>query len=179
MKQTPFYAIHKSLQAKLVPFAGYEMPIQYDGIMAEHHRVREAAGLFDVSHMGEFWVEGPQALEFVEYATANHVAALSVGQVQYSTMCLESGGIVDDLLVYRFADRFMLVVNASNIEKDWQHLSKLAGDFSVKLTNASDTVALLALQGPSSREILQKLTDARLEDSNFIISELARLTVWI
>ena len=167
MKQTPFYSIHKALNAKLVPFAGYEMPIQYAGIMVEHKCVRESAGLFDVSHMGEFWVEGPEALQFVEYATANHVAALAAGQVQYSTMCLPSGGIVDDLLIYRFADRFMLVVNASNIAKDWEHLSTIAANYSVKLSNASDEVALLALQGPQAKNILSKLTPTKLEALEF------------
>ncbi len=168
MKLTAFNAIHKSLGAKMVPFAGFEMPIQYEGIIAEHEKVRKQAGLFDVSHMGEFWVTGEQALAFVEYATANRVASLEVGQVQYSTMCLENGGIVDDLLIYRFADRFMLVVNASNLEKDWDHLSNLLEKFSdVQLTNGSDGIALLALQGPESKKILSKLTSANLEKLEF------------
>jgi len=168
MKLTAFNAIHKSLHAKMVPFAGYEMPIQYEGIIAEHEKVRTKAGLFDVSHMGEFWVTGEQALEFVEYATANNVASLEKGQVQYSTMCLENGGIVDDLLVYRFADRFMLVVNAANLEKDWNHLSNLVDKFTdVQLTNGSDGIALLALQGPESKHILSKLTSANLDALEF------------
>ncbi|MCF7825115.1 MAG: glycine cleavage system aminomethyltransferase GcvT [Candidatus Marinimicrobia bacterium] len=168
MKLTAFNAIHKSLHAKMVPFAGYEMPIQYEGIIAEHEKVRTKAGLFDVSHMGEFWVTGAQALEFVEYATANNVAALEKGQVQYSTMCLENGGIVDDLLVYRFADRFMLVVNAANLEKDWNHLSNLVEKFTdVQLINGSDGIALLALQGPESKNILAKLTSANLDALEF------------
>ena len=168
MKLTAFNAIHKSLHAKMVPFAGYEMPLQYEGIMAEHEKVRTTAGLFDVSHMGEFWVTGKQALEFVEYATTNNVAAMEKGQVQYSTMCLENGGIVDDLLIYRFADRFLLVVNASNLEKDWNHLSDLVSKFQdVQLTNGSDGIALLALQGPESKHILSKLTSAKLDDLKF------------
>jgi aminomethyltransferase len=167
MKLTAFNAIHKALNAKMVPFAGYEMPIQYEGIIAEHQKVRNAAGLFDVSHMGEFWVNGPQALEFVEYATVNNVAGMEKGQVQYSCMCLEDGGIVDDILVYRFADRFLLVVNASNLEKDWAHLSAIAENFDVELQNASDEIALLALQGPQSQKILDKLTSANLNALEF------------
>ncbi|NQV15264.1 glycine cleavage system aminomethyltransferase GcvT [bacterium] len=167
MKQTAFYAIHKSLKAKMVPFAGYDMPIQFEGIMAEHEHVRNKAGLFDVSHMGEFWVQGPEALEFVEYVTANNVAALSTGQVQYSVMCYEDGGIVDDLLVYKFDDRFMLVVNASNVDKDFAHLKALDKKFKVQLSNASDEVALLAVQGPHAQSILQKLTVAKLQDLEF------------
>ena len=168
MKLTAFNAIHKSLNAKMVPFAGYEMPVQYEGIIAEHEKVRKGAGLFDVSHMGEFWVTGKQALNFVEYATANNVASLKKGQVQYSTMCLENGGIVDDLLIYRFADRFLLVVNASNLEKDWNHLSELVTKFQdVQLTNGSDGIALLALQGPESKNILSKLTSANLDELEF------------
>jgi len=168
MKPTAFNAIHKSLGAKMVPFAGYEMPIQYEGIMAEHNKVRNEAGLFDVSHMGEFWVTGEQALDFVEYATTNNVASMEKGQVQYSTMCLEDGGIVDDLLIYRFVDRFLLVVNASNLEKDWNHLSELVAKFhDVQLTNGSEGIALLALQGPESKNILSKLTTANLDDLEF------------
>ena len=168
MKLTAFNAIHKSLGAKMVPFAGYEMPIQYEGIIAEHEKVRNQAGLFDVSHMGEFWVTGEQALEFVEYATANNVSSMEKGQVQYSTMCLENGGIVDDLLIYRFADRFLLVVNASNLEKDWNHLSELVEKFQdVQLTNGSDGIALLALQGPEAKNILSKLTSANLDSLDF------------
>ncbi|MEA3286491.1 MAG: glycine cleavage system aminomethyltransferase GcvT [Candidatus Marinimicrobia bacterium] len=167
MKPTAFNAIHKALNAKMVGFAGYEMPIQYEGIMTEHQRVREQAGLFDVSHMGEFWVSGPQALEFVEYATVNNVASLAPGQIQYSSMCLEHGGIVDDLLVYRFKDRFMLVVNASNLEKDFNHLLELSQKFDVELQNGSDGIALLAIQGPQSKNILKKLSSADLDALEF------------
>ncbi|MCF7824090.1 MAG: glycine cleavage system aminomethyltransferase GcvT [Candidatus Marinimicrobia bacterium] len=180
MKLTSLNAIHKSLNAKIVPFAGYEMPIQYEGIIAEHERVRQSAGLFDVSHMGEFWVDGPQALEFVEYATVNNVTSLEKGQVQYSCMCLENGGIVDDLLIYRFSDRFLLVVNASNIEKDWAHLSRIAEKFDVHMSNASDEIALLALQGPDSKKILSKLTPSNLDALEFYhfgIAEVADLTL--
>lgn len=167
MKKTALHAIHNSLNAKMVPFAGYEMPIQYEGIIAEHERVRSSAGLFDVSHMGEFWVEGSEAEEFVDYATVNNVAKLNKGQVQYSCMCLEDGGIVDDLLVYKFADRFLLVVNASNISKDWDHLTRLAKKFDVSMNNASDEISLIALQGPRSKDILNKLTSANLDSLDF------------
>ncbi len=182
MKPTAFNEVHKSLKAKMVPFAGYEMPIQYEGIMAEHQRVRTQAGLFDVSHMGEFWVTGKQSQEFVEYATTNDVASLNSGDVQYSTMCLENGGIVDDLLIYRFADRFMLVVNASNLEKDFNHLLEIAKDFDVELVNGSDGIALLALQGPESKNILDKLTAANLDKLDFYkfgIGEVAGLNMII
>lgn len=182
MKKTALHAIHESLNAKLVPFAGYEMPIQYEGIIAEHERVRTAAGLFDVSHMGEFWVEGPEAEAFVDYATVNNVASMNKGQVQYSCMCLEDGGIVDDLLIYKFADRFLLVVNASNIDKDWDHLTSIAEKYDVTMSNSSDEISLVALQGPSSREILDTLTAANLETLeyyHFGIADIAGLTVII
>ena len=167
MKPTAFTQIHKDLNAKMVPFAGYEMPIQYVGILAEHDQVRNSAGLFDVSHMGEIWVNGPDALNFVEYATTNNVGSLVNGQVQYSTLCFEHGGIVDDLLVYRYPDQFLLVVNASNLDKDWEHLNHLSKKFDVTLTNASEDTALLALQGPESKRILSKLTPVKLDELEF------------
>ena len=163
LKRTPFHDIHAALGAKLVPFAGYEMPVQYPtGITAEHKAVRERAGLFDVSHMGEFMVTGPDAVEFVNYVTTNDVAALAVGQVHYSTILNERGTIEDDCLVYRFADRLMMVVNASNREKDFAHISRAAGRFDVRLDDVSDDVALLALQGPQAKDVLQPLTDVDL-----------------
>ncbi|MCF7796648.1 MAG: glycine cleavage system aminomethyltransferase GcvT [Lentisphaeria bacterium] len=167
MKQTPFYEKHRALGGKLVDFAGYAMPVQYQSMVAEHLAVREAAGLFDVSHMGEFLVTGTQQVEFLDYATINDIRGMVPGQAQYSAMCLENGGIVDDLLIYKFQDKFMLVVNASNIEKDWNHLSKLAEAFEVTLENQSDQFALLALQGPLSRDILQKLSDLDLDEIPF------------
>lgn len=160
----------------MVSFAGFEMPIQYEGIIVEHNSVREKVGLFDVSHMSEFWVHGPEAQEFVEYATVNNVGSLTKGQVQYSLMCNEDGGIVDDLLIYKFADRFMLVANASNLEKDFAHLEQLAKKFDVELSDASDSVALLAIQGPNAQTILQKLTTAnlgKLEFYHFGIGQVA------
>src|SRR3954466_6140082 len=125
LKRTPFYDQHVALGAKIVPFAGYEMPVQYaQGITVEHKAVRERCGLFDVSHMGEFIVRGARAVEFVNYVTTNDVGALAIGQVHYSTILNERGTIEDDCLVYRFADKVMIVVNASNIAKDFAHIAK-------------------------------------------------------
>jgi aminomethyltransferase len=158
LKRTPFYGLHVAAGAKMVPFAGYEMPVQYpDGITAEHNAVRKAVGLFDVTHMGEFEVFGKDALAFVSYVTSNDPAALAYGQVQYSCFMHESGGIVDDCLVYRLADRMMLVVNASNTAKDWAHVNRYAAKFDVKLVNQSDAISLLALQGPDAQKVLQPL----------------------
>jgi aminomethyltransferase len=158
LKRTPFYDLHVAAGAKLVPFAGYEMPVQYpEGITAEHNTVRRGAGVFDVSHMGEFEITGKDALAFVSHVTSNDPSALAYGQVQYSCFMHETGGIVDDCLVYRLADRMMLVVNASNIAKDWAHINRYAAKFDVKLVNVSDEVALLALQGPRSQAVLQPL----------------------
>jgi aminomethyltransferase len=163
LKRTPFHDIHAALGAKLVPFAGYEMPVQYPtGITAEHRAVRERCGLFDVSHMGEFIVRGPQAVEFVDHVTTNNVGALAVGQAHYSTILNERGTIEDDCLVYRFADRLMMVVNASNREKDLAHVSRYAGRFDCTIEDVSDDIALLALQGPRAAAILQALTDTDL-----------------
>ena len=157
MKQTAFYEIHKSLGAKIVEFAGYEMPVQYSGIIAEHLTVRNNVGVFDVSHMGEFQVRGKDALQFLQTTTVNDVAKLKEGKVQYSAMCYADGGIVDDLLVYHAGDHYMLVVNASNIQKDFDWLlSQRKGD--VQLKNVSDEYSLLAVQGPKSLETIQKLT---------------------
>ncbi|MBI5059588.1 glycine cleavage system aminomethyltransferase GcvT [candidate division KSB1 bacterium] len=158
MKNTALTHIHESLGAKLVPFAGYLMPIQYSSIRAEHVRVRTTAGVFDVSHMGEFMVTGSDREAFVDRVTVNDVKAMSIGQVNYSCMCLPTGGIVDDLLVYRFADHIMLVVNAANIDKDWDWLkSNVSGE--MKLTNRTDEFSLLAIQGRSAATIVGKLAD--------------------
>ncbi len=159
LKRTSLYERHVAGGGKIVPFAGFEMPVQYQtGIIAEHAAVRETAGLFDVSHMGEFIVRGPQALELVQHVTVNDASKIEVGQAQYSAMCLESGGIIDDLLIYRFADRFMLVVNAANREKDLEWIQQHADTFDVELEDVSGGTALIALQGPAAREILQPLT---------------------
>ena len=159
LKRTSLYERHVAGGGKIVPFAGFEMPVQYQtGIIAEHAAVRETAGLFDVSHMGEFIVRGPQALELVQHITVNDASKIEVGQAQYSAMCLESGGIIDDLLIYRFADRFMLVVNAANRAKDLNWIQQHADTFDVELEDVSEGTALIALQGPAAREILQPLT---------------------
>jgi len=164
LKKTPFYDLHVAAGAKMVPFAGFHMPVQYPaGITAEHKAVRESAGLFDVTHMGEFDVYGKDALRFVAYVTSNDPSTLAVGQVQYSSFLHPSGGIVDDCLVYRMADKVMLVVNASNLQKDWEHISRFASRFKVRLVNRSDDVALLALQGPKAQAVLQKLTKTPLD----------------
>lgn len=159
--KTPFYDRHAALGAKLVPFAGYLMPVQYTGIMEEHRTVRNAVGVFDVTHMGEFIVRGPNAGAFLNKITVNDVSSLTIGQVQYSAMCYTDGGIVDDLLVYRFADHYIMVVNAANIQKDfaWAQKHLMEG---VDLTNISDDMALLAVQGPKCFDLLQKLTDEPL-----------------
>jgi aminomethyltransferase len=163
LKRTPFYEKHVALGAKIVPFAGYEMPVQYaQGITVEHRAVRERCGLFDVSHMGEFIIRGDRAVDFVNYVTTNDVAALAIGQVHYSTILNDRGTIEDDCLVYRFADKIMMVVNASNVAKDYAHIVRHANKFGVTVEDVSDDMGLLALQGPRAAEILQTLTDTDL-----------------
>ncbi|HOM65315.1 MAG TPA: glycine cleavage system aminomethyltransferase GcvT [Ignavibacteriales bacterium] len=163
MKTTRFNQAHKNHGAKLVDFAGYEMPVQYSSIITEHKAVRESAGVFDVSHMGEFFVEGPEAEKFVNYIATNDVTKLFDGKVQYSTMLYENGGIVDDLLVYRFNNqKYMLVVNASNIEKDFEWVTK-NNKFDCTITNKSDDYNLLAVQGPNSTKILEKLLNIKID----------------
>ncbi|HEX3865350.1 MAG TPA: glycine cleavage system aminomethyltransferase GcvT, partial [Gemmatimonadaceae bacterium] len=159
LKRTPFYEQHVALGAKIVPFAGYEMPVSYPaGLMAEHKAVREKCGLFDVSHMGEFMIRGERAVDFATHVTTNDVAALAVGQVHYSTILNDRGTIEDDCLVYRFADRVMMVVNASNVAKDYAHITRHAARFGVTVEDVSDEMGLLALQGPEAARILQPLT---------------------
>ncbi len=169
LKRTPLYNVHAALGAKIVPFAGFEMPVQYPtGITAEHKAVREKAGLFDVSHMGEFMIRGPQAVDFVNYVTTNDVAALKPGEAQYSTILREDGTIVDDCLVYRAEDRVIMVVNGSNIDKDFAHVSRFLSKFpEATLENISDEIALLALQGPEAARILQKHTDTDLSQIKY------------
>lgn len=157
MKKTPLYKAHEKLNARLVEFAGYMMPVYYTSITAEHKAVRNTVGLFDVSHMGEVFVKGDKALDFVQQITVNDASVLFPGRVQYSAMCLENGGIVDDLLVYRLAaDEFMLVINASNIEKDFAWMQK-NNTFGVELRNESDEYALIAVQGPNSRTLVERV----------------------
>jgi len=169
LKRTPLYDVHAALGAKIVPFAGFEMPVQYPtGITAEHKAVREKAGLFDVSHMGEFMIRGPQAVDFVNYITTNDVAALKPGEAQYSTILREDGTIVDDCLVYRAEDCVIMVVNGSNIDKDFAHVSRFLSKFpDATLENISDEIALLALQGPEAARILQQHTDTDLSQIKY------------
>lgn len=163
MKKTTFYNIHEKLGAKIVEFAGYLMPIQYSSIIAEHKAVRNSVGVFDVSHMGEVFVSGERALDFVQHLTVNDASVLFPGRVQYSAMCYPDGGIVDDLLVYKLADdKFMLVINASNIEKDFNWM-KENNKFGVELKNLSDDYSLLAVQGPNSKEVVQKICEEKLD----------------
>jgi aminomethyltransferase len=163
LEQTPLHDVHLALGAKMAPFAGFDMPVQYpSGITAEHNAVRNGCGIFDVSHMGEFDVRGPGAVDFVNYVTSNDVTSLAVGQVQYSTFLNERGTIEDDCLVYRFADRIMLVVNASNREKDLEHIMRHADRFDCTVEDISRDVALLALQGPEAAGVLQPFTETEL-----------------
>lgn len=173
-KKTALYEEHQKLGAKIVEFAGYLMPIQYRGIREEHRRVRSTVGIFDVSHMGEFYVSGPRALDFLNQVTINDVAKLAINQVQYSALCYENGGMVDDLLVYRLPDRYLLVVNAANLQKDWDWLQKhlLPG---VEMTNASDDCALIAIQGRYAEKTLQKLTQVNLSKIPYYWLEQGKL----
>jgi len=168
LKLTPLNDEHVALGGKMVPFAGYSMPVQYPtGITTEHRAVREACGLFDVSHMGEFIVRGPQALELVQRISVNDASKIEVYQAQYSAMCLETGCVIDDLIIYRLPDHYMLVVNASNMEKDWAWVAKHAADFDVEIEDVSDATALLALQGPGAREILRPLANLDVDDVHY------------
>lgn len=165
-KKTPFYEFHLKNNAKIVEFAGFLMPIQFKGIMEEHRRVRSTVGLFDITHMGEFEVWGKDSLFFLQKVTTNDVSKLEINQVQYTCMCYDDGGIVDDLLVYRLPTHYMLVVNAANIDKDFTWLEDhLLGD--VKLKNVSDETALLALQGPEAENVLSQITDVDLSNLRF------------
>lgn len=165
MKSTALTDLHVSLGAKMVPFAGFNMPVLYTNLIQEHLNVRNGVGVFDVSHMGEFYVEGPNAYDLVEYVTSNDVSTLTDGRVQYSCMPNETGGIVDDLLVYRVhAEKYLLVVNAGNIDKDFAWISKHNEKFGATLSNHSDAYSLLAVQGPKAVSTLQKLTGVNLSD---------------
>lgn len=163
LKQTPLFEEHQRLGGKLVPFAGYAMPVQYEGILAEHRAVRERAGLFDVSHMGEVEIRGTQALDLVQHVTTNDASALAMGQAQYSVICREDGTAIDDCIVYRFEDHYMIVVNASNRDRDVAWMAQHAAGFDAGVTDRSDETALLALQGPEAQEVLAKLTAADLD----------------
>jgi aminomethyltransferase len=181
MKNTPFLKYHQALGARIIPFAGYNMPVEYSGITDEHITVREKLGVFDVSHMGEFRVSGPGALAFLQRITSNDVSALTDGKVQYTCFPNGKGGIVDDLLVYRFnAQKYLLVVNAANIDKDWEWCVKHAASFGITagpgndLVNASDATAQLAVQGPLALKAMQKLTSENVTDMEYYTFKVIR-----
>lgn len=162
MKNTALTHVHESLGAKMLPFAGYNMPILYEGVNTEHETVRNAVGVFDVSHMGEFLLSGPYALSLIQKVTSNDAATLTIGRAQYSCLPNNEGGIVDDLIVYKMKDEeYLLVVNASNIDKDWNWIS-LNNDLGVEMKNLSDDYSLLAIQGPKAVEAMQSLSSINL-----------------
>lgn len=168
MKETIFRATHEKLGAKMVDFAGFYMPIQYEGQSIEHLHVRSKVGVFDVSHMGEFTVKGPKALDLLQYITSNDVSALFPGKVQYSCFPNGNGGIVDDLLVYNIAENdYLLVVNAANIDKDWAWVSKQNEKFGAEIANISNEISQLAIQGPLALKAMQKLTAESVEDMEY------------
>ena len=169
LKRTPLYQAHLDLGGKMVDFGGWNMPVQYSaGVIEEHMRTRTQAGLFDVSHMGEIWVEGEDAIPFVNRITTNDVTKLVDGQAHYSALTNETGGVVDDLLVYRFdQDKLLLVVNASTTEKDWDWITSHKGDENITLTNASADYCQIAVQGPLGKIILEKLTDTDLDEIKY------------
>ena len=176
MKRTALYDKHVQIGAKMVEFAGFEMPVEYSGIVDEHLTVRRGVGVFDVSHMGEIWVEGPNALDFIQKISSNDAGKLIDGKAQYSCLPNGKGGIVDDILVYRINEiKYLIVVNASNIDKDWEWL-KGQNSFGAVLTNSSDSISQLAIQGPIAIELLQKLTTESLDKIpyySFVIGDIA------
>lgn len=174
LKNVALVDVHKQLGAKMVPFAGYNMPVQYSGLIDEHNTVRNALGVFDVSHMGEIWVSGKEAIDLLQYVTSNDVSKLVDGKIQYSCFPNDQGGIVDDLLVYRFnQELYLLVVNASNIEKDWNWIHS-KNTFDAQLENRSEATSLLAVQGPRAIEAMQKLTDMNLADMEYYTFQTGR-----
>ena len=172
MKETAFRKIHEAFGAKMVEFAGFYMPVQYEGLTVEHLHVRSKVGVFDVSHMGEFTVKGDKALNFIQYITSNDVAALYPGKVQYSCFPNGKGGIVDDLLVYQIAENdYMLVVNAANIDKDWAWVQLQNEKFGAEIANISDQISQLAVQGPLALKAMQKLTDDNIIDMEYYTTQ--------
>ncbi|MDV6168518.1 glycine cleavage system aminomethyltransferase GcvT [Flavobacterium sp. DG1-102-2] len=173
MKNTALTHIHEGLGAKMVPFAGYNMPVQYEGVTAEHETVRNGVGVFDVSHMGEFLLSGPKALDLIQKVTSNDASTLTIGRAQYSCLPNDNGGIVDDLIVYKMKEeQYLLVVNASNIEKDWNWISS-KNDLGVDMRNISDDYSLLAIQGPKAVEAMQPLTSIDLSAIKYYHFEVA------
>jgi aminomethyltransferase len=176
MKNTALTHIHESLGAKMVPFAGYNMPVQYEGVNAEHEIVRNGVGVFDVSHMGEFFLKGENALALIQKVTSNDASKLVDGKAQYSCLPNNDGGIVDDLIVYKIADNhYMLVVNASNIEKDWNWISS-HNDLGVDMQNLSESYSLLAIQGPKAAEAMQSLTSIDLTNMGYYTFQIGDFT---
>ena len=173
IEKTALYDVHVGLGAKMVPFAGFEMPVQYEGVNAEHETVRDAVGVFDVSHMGEFLLTGPEALNLIQKVTSNDASTLTIGRAQYSCMPNGQGGIVDDLIIYKIKEeQYLLVVNASNIDKDWNWISS-HNSFDVEMRNLSDQYSLLAIQGPKAAEAMQSLTSVNLTDIAYYHFEVA------
>lgn len=167
MKNTALTSIHESLGAKMVPFAGFNMPVQYAGVNVEHATVRESVGVFDVSHMGEFLISGPEAINLVQRVSSNDASTLTIGRAQYAYLPNETGGIVDDMIVYKLKeDQFLLVVNASNIDKDWEHITS-QNTMGANMRNLSDDYSLLAIQGPKAVEAMQSLTSVNLSAIKF------------
>lgn len=168
MKNTALSKTHEALGAKMVPFAGFNMPVSYEGVNAEHETVRTGVGVFDVSHMGEFLISGSNALDLIQKVTSNDASKLTIGKAQYSCFPNENGGIVDDLIVYRIKEeQYLLVVNASNIEKDWNHISKYNTSFNAEMRDISEDYSLLAIQGPKAVEAMQALSSHDLKAINF------------
>ncbi|MGY8929990.1 MAG: glycine cleavage system aminomethyltransferase GcvT [Flavobacteriales bacterium] len=179
MKKTSLFDIHVKSNAKMVPFAGFNMPVQFEGVNAEHLQVRNSVGIFDVSHMGEFLVEGENATSFLNYICSNDILLMSDGKAQYNCLTNPNGGVIDDSIVYKFSsNNYMIVVNASNIEKDWNWINKQNINFNNKLTNISDNTSLLAVQGPKANEVIQKLVDfdlSQLKSYSFIKNDIKEI----
>ncbi|MEM7486897.1 MAG: glycine cleavage system aminomethyltransferase GcvT [Bacteroidota bacterium] len=177
MKDTALTKTHASLGAKMVPFAGYNMPVSYEGVNIEHETVRKAVGVFDVSHMGEFLIEGPKAMDLIQKVSSNDATKLVLGKAQYSCLPNETGGIVDDLIIYKIKEEtYLLVVNASNIEKDWNHISKYNEGIGATMRDLSDEYSLLAIQGPKAVEAMQSLSSTDLSAIkfyNFVVGDFA------
>lgn len=171
LKKTPLFDAYKKYNGRIIDFAGWAMPVQFEGIIEEHNAVRNSAGLFDVSHMGEVEVTGVQAFDFVQNLVTNDISVMEDNQVLYTMMCYENGGVVDDFLVYRFSkEHYFLVVNASNADKDYKWMVDNKGKYEVNIVNISQNVAQLALQGPNAQKILQKLTNTDLSEIKFFFS---------
>jgi len=174
MKNTALTTTHESLGAKMVSFAGYNMPVSYEGVNAEHETVRNDVGVFDVSHMGEFLISGRNALNLIQKVTSNDASKLTIGKAQYSCLPNETGGIVDDLIVYKIKEeQYLLVVNASNIDKDWNHISTYNSEFKAEMRNISESYSLLAIQGPKAVDAMQSLTSVNLADIKFYHFEVS------